>query len=172
MAYRLALLPSRHDELRIFAYSYSSVKCEDCYRSTRGPSCPSGYDHPAKAPNIPDLDSARLYTRPLFSSLAVLWLPELYAQSLAEAGSVGQQDRAPAAERTGRAVLSHRQWVMADGARGWLSRKLAEPVPKMVLGVCSVADDRFSPRPHPRPANVITSSMGRTIPIWMGAARR
>jgi hypothetical protein len=38
---------------------------------------------------------------------------------------------------------------------------------RRVLGVCSVADDRFSPRPHPRPANVITSSMGRTIPIWI-----
>lgn len=67
---------------------------------------------------LPDLaGSARLYMRMLLSFLAATFPPEALARAQENAAKLDPKDDSLAAERLRGMVLSHRDWVLANGAR-------------------------------------------------------
>ena len=70
---------------------------------------------------LPDLvDSTRLYMRLLFSFMTAAFPAEVYEGMKAAAAKLEPKDMSLAAERLRGAVLSHRDWVVADGRRAGL----------------------------------------------------
>ena len=132
VGYRLALKPPRHEELarhRVLMIdshplvptaapvrlalerladrlSRSGVKVERSHRL------------------LPDLaEAARLYMRLLLSFSAATWPAALYDELKGAAAGLPSDDRSLGAERTRGISLSHRDWVLADGARARLQHQ-------------------------------------------------
>jgi amidase len=71
-----------------------------------------------ESPLLPDFAaSSRLFMRMLLSFLAVGFTAEIYAGAVAAAANLPAEDMSLKAERLRGIALSHRDWVMADGAR-------------------------------------------------------
>jgi amidase len=85
---------------------------------------------------LPDFAaSSRLYMRMLMSFLAASFAPDLYAGAKQAAAALPESDTSLAAERLRGIALSHRDWLMADGARAGLRaqwRKLFESVDAVI----------------------------------------
>jgi amidase len=126
VGYRLALPAARHTALEKFRVLVLDTHPLIPTSSTVRTALNQFYERLAKAgtkvtresPQLPDLAaSARLYMRLLMSALSVGWPPDAYAQAQSAAASLAADDRSLAAERARGAVLSHRDWLVADGAR-------------------------------------------------------
>ncbi len=73
---------------------------------------------------LPDLaESARLYMRLLLSFSAATWPAALYDELKGLAAGLAPDDRSLGAERARGISLSHRDWVLADGARARLQQQ-------------------------------------------------
>jgi amidase len=131
IAYRLALPPSRHDDLPSFRVlvldqhpllpTASSVR--DAIDRVASRLTKAGAKVARETPLLPDLaEATRLYMRLLFSFLAANWPAELHARMRDEAAALDPADVSLAAERTRGAALSHRDWVVADRSRAQLRR--------------------------------------------------
>jgi amidase len=71
-----------------------------------------------ETPLWPDFAAAsRLFMRMLMSALSVGFPPDVYAGAVAAAADLPEQATSLQAERLRGIALSHRDWVMADGAR-------------------------------------------------------
>jgi Asp-tRNA(Asn)/Glu-tRNA(Gln) amidotransferase A subunit family amidase len=70
--------------------------------------------------------STRLYMRMLMSFLGASFTPEVYAGAQAAAAALPPADVSLGAERLRGIVLSHRDWVMADGGRARLRAQWRE----------------------------------------------
>jgi amidase len=77
-----------------------------------------------ESPLLPDLaESARVYMRLLVSVIAAFWPPDLYRQTQERANALKPDDSSLVAERVRGAVVTHRDWMAADGARAKLQQQ-------------------------------------------------
>ncbi len=80
-----------------------------------------------QSPLLPDFAaSSRLYMRMLLSFLGATFAPEIHAGALEAAAKLAPDDISLAAERLRGIALSHRDWVLADGARARLRAQWRE----------------------------------------------
>jgi amidase len=124
--YKLALPPSRHDELknfRVLLIDTDPLMPTD--RVVRGTLealatnlAKAGVKIERGSPLLPDFAaSTRLYMRMLLSFLAASFTPEDYAGAKTAAGALSPEDMSLRAERLRGIALSHRDWLMADRGR-------------------------------------------------------
>jgi amidase len=132
IAYRLALPPARHDNLKDFRVlvidkhplgpTGSVVKAALGRLSERLGRV--GVKVGRASRSLPDLaESARIYTRLLSSLWGADLPPGAYAGMRRKAAALSPRDGSLAAERTRGAVISHRDWLEADSARTQLSQR-------------------------------------------------
>lgn len=125
-AYRLALPAARHEDLMNFRVlvidTHPLIPTAASVRTALGRLADglakAGARVVRSSPLLPDLtESSRIYSLLLWSQLAAFWPPEVYARMEAAAKSLSPSDRGPETWQTRGAVLSHRDWLMANGAR-------------------------------------------------------
>jgi amidase len=101
------------------------------------------------SPLFPDFAaSTRLYMRMLMSFLAVSFTPEVYAGALAAAMALPSSDMSLGAERLRGIVLSHRDWVMADGGRARLRAQWRELFGTFDAVICPIMPTPAYPHDH------------------------
>jgi amidase len=102
-----------------------------------------------ESPLLPDFAaSSRLYMRMLVSFLAVGLPPEDYAGAQAAAAALRPDDTSLAAERLRGNVLSHRDWLIAGGARGRLRAQWRELFKSFDAVICPVMPTPAYPHDH------------------------
>lgn len=135
IAYKLALPGARHEDLRSFRVLVidthpllpTAVAVTAALDRLSERLAKAGVKVARTSPAIPDLaESARLYMRLLLSVVAARWPDDLYRQTKAAAEALKPDDKSLTAERIRGAVLSHRDWLVADGARARLQRQWRE----------------------------------------------
>jgi amidase len=98
---------------------------------------------------LPDFAaSSRLYMRMLMSFLAASFAPEVYAGAQAAAAALSPDDTSLGAERLRGIVLSHRDWVMADGGRTRLRAQWRELFKTFDAVICPVMPTPAYPHDH------------------------
>ena len=102
-----------------------------------------------ESPLLPDFAaSTRLYMRMLMSFLAASFAPEIYAGAQAGAAKLSPDDNSLAAERLRGIALSHRDWVLADGARARLRAQWRELFGTFDAVICPVMPTPAYPHDH------------------------
>jgi amidase len=156
-AYKLALPPPRHGELKDFRVllidtdpvmpTNSEVRAAiDRLAANLGK---AGVKIERESPLLPDFAaSSRLFMRMLLSFLAVSFLPEVYAGAVAAAASLPPNDMSLRAERLRGIALSHRDWVMAEGARGQLRAQWRALFKSYDAVICPVMPTPAYPHDH------------------------
>src|SRR6266436_2019834 len=98
---------------------------------------------------LPDFAaSSRLYMRMLLSFLGATFAPEIYAGALEAAAKLAPDDISLAAERLRGIALSHRDWVLADGARARLRAQWRELFATLDAVICPVMPTPAYPHDH------------------------
>jgi amidase len=160
IAYRLALPPARHEDLKSFRVLVIDTHPLLPTASTITAALDRLSERLAKAgvkvartsPAIPDLaESARLYMRLLASVLAARWPDDLYRQTKAAAEALEPGDKSLTAERIRGAVLSHRDWLAADGARARLQWQWRELFREWDVVLCPPMPTPAFPHDHSSP---------------------
>ena len=101
------------------------------------------------SPLLPDFAaSTRLYMRMLMSFLGASFPPEVYAGAKAAAATLVADDTSLAAERLRGIALSHRDWVLADGARARLRAQWRELFDSFDAVICPVMPTPAYPHDH------------------------
>jgi len=155
--YKLALPPSRHDELknfRILLIDTDAVMPTD--KAVRGTLdrlatnlTRSGVNVDRNSPLLPDFAaSTRLYMRMLMSFLSASFLPEVYADAKAAAEALSPNDNSLTAERLRGIALSHRDWLMADGGRSRLRAQWRELFKTYDVVICPIMPTPAYPHDH------------------------
>src|SRR3954454_7210858 len=156
-AYKLALPPPRHDQLKNFrvllidtdpvmppAASVRSVI--DKFSASLGK---AGIKVARESPLLPDFAaSTRLYMRMLMSFLAASFTPEVYAGAEAAAAALPASDTSLGAERLRGIALSHRDWLMADGGRSRLRAQWRELFKTYDAVICPIMPVQAYPHDH------------------------
>jgi amidase len=102
-----------------------------------------------QSPLLPDFAaSTRLYMRMLMSFLAASFPPEVYAGARGAAAALTAADTSLGAERLRGIALSHRDWVMADGARARLRAQWRELFKSFDAVICPVMPTPAYPHDH------------------------
>ncbi|MGH6737621.1 MAG: amidase family protein, partial [Bradyrhizobium sp.] len=102
-----------------------------------------------ESPLLPDFAaSTRLYMRMLMSFLAASFQPEILAGAQAAAAKLAPDDMSLRAERLRGITLSHREWVMADGARARLRAQWRELFGRFDAVICPVMPTPAYPHDH------------------------
>jgi len=126
IGYRLALPPSRHDGLKgyrvLVVDTLPLIPTANSVRTALGKLADdlgkAGAKVARESALLPDLtESSRIYTLLLWSRLAAFWPPEIYARIEVAAKALPAGANTPAAWQARGAVLSHRDWILTDGAR-------------------------------------------------------
>jgi amidase len=155
--YKLALPPSRHNELknfRILLIDTDPIMPTDqavhgtldrlATNLTR-----SGVKVDRNSPLLPDFAaSTRLYMRMLMSFLSASFLPEVYADAKAAAEALSPNDDSLTAERLRGIALSHRDWLMADGGRSRLRAQWRELFKTYDVVICPIMPTPAYPHDH------------------------
>ena len=156
-AYRLALPPPRHRELknfRILLIDSDPVMPTNAVVRTAidrlaADLGKAGVKVERESPLLPDFAaSSRLYMRMLLSFLAVGFTPEVYAGAVAAAANLPAHDMSLHAERLRGVALSHRDWVMADGARARLRAQWRALFGSFDAVICPVMPTPAYPHDH------------------------
>jgi len=126
VGYRLALPPPRHAQLKDFRV----LVIDDHPWMPTGAAVRDALEHLSQrlgavgvkigrnSALLPDLKAAgTLYMRLLMAALSERWPAEQYQQAQAAAAALAPDDNSLAAEGSRGAVLSHRDWAAASGAR-------------------------------------------------------
>jgi amidase len=104
------------------------------------------------SPLLPDFAaSSRLYMRMLISFLAASLAPEAYEGARATLAALPPDDTSLAAERLRGVVLSHRDWVIADGGRTRLRAQWRELFRSFDAVICPVMPTPAYPHVHTEP---------------------
>lgn len=156
-AYRLSLPPPRHDALKDFRVlvidSDPLLPTNTVVRSaieklasglgTAGAKISRG------SPLWPDFAAAsRLYMRMLLSFLSVTFAPEVHAGAVAAAADLPAADTSLRAERLRGIALSHRDWVMDDGARAQLRAQWRALFESFDAVICPIMPTPAFPHDH------------------------
>jgi len=146
-AYRLELPEPRHTRLadfRIVIVDTDPVMPTDStVRGTIGQLAEhlgkAGVKIESHSALLPDFaDSTRLYMRMLMSFLAASFPADVYAGAQAAAQMIPPGDTSLGAERLRGIALSHRDWVMADGARARLRAQWRELFKQYDAVICPI----------------------------------
>lgn len=160
IGYRLALPAARHDVLKNFRVlvieehpllpTASEVKRSLARLTER--LAKAGVRVGQQEPRLPNLaDSARVYMRLLLSVLAAGWPPDVYRRSQSAAEALAADDNSLSAERSRGAVLSHRDWIAADGMRSRLQRQWSEVFRDWDVVLCPPMATPAYPHDHSSP---------------------
>ncbi|WP_298873119.1 amidase [uncultured Bradyrhizobium sp.] len=156
-AYRLELPAARHGSLkdfRVLVIETDPVLPTDA--AVRG-SINALADKLAKAgvrierssPLLPDFAaSSRLYMRMLLSFLAASFSPEFYAGAVAAAAALPASNNSLQAERLRGIALSHRDWLLANGARTRLRAQWRELFRTFDAVICPIMPTPAYPHDH------------------------
>jgi amidase len=126
VGYRLALPAARHtslDKFRVLVLdAHPLIPTSNAVRAALNQLferlAKAGVALRRESPQLPDLATdARLYMRILLAALSAGLPPDAFAHAQSVAAALSADDRSLAAERARGTVLSHRDWLFADGAR-------------------------------------------------------
>jgi len=156
-AYRLALPPPRHHDLKNFRVllidsdpllpTANSVRT--AIEKLAAGLGKAGVSVARASPLLPDFAaSTRLYMRMLMSFLGAAYTPEGYAGAAAAAAKLAPDDNSLAAERLRGIAFSHRDWVMADVARARLRAQWRELFKSFDTVICPVMPTPAYPHDH------------------------
>jgi amidase len=156
-AYSLTLPPSRHDALKSFRVlvidSDPVLPTDRVVRggieTLAGNLAKAGVTVARQSPLLPDFAaSSRLYMRLLMSFLGTFFPPETYAGAKAGAAQLPPDDLSLRAERLRGIALSHRDWVMADGARAGLRAQWRHLFASFDAVICPLMPTPAYPHDH------------------------
>jgi amidase len=156
-AYKLALPPPRHNDLKDFRVLLLDtdpvMPTNAVMRATINKLAANlgnaGVTITRTSPLLPDFAaSTRLYMRMLMSFLSASLLPETYAGAQAAAAALAPDDISLAAERLRGIALSHRDWVMADSGRARLRAQWRELFKTFDAVICPVMPTPAYPHDH------------------------
>jgi amidase len=156
-AYRLSLPPSRHDALKDFRVLVidsdpvmpTNTVVRSAIEELAGGLGKAGAKIARESPLWPDFAAAsRLYMRMLMSFLSVTFQPEVYAGAVAAAADLPAADTSLRAERLRGIALSHRDWVMADGARAQLRAQWRALFESFDAVICPIMPTPAFPHDH------------------------
>jgi amidase len=157
VGYKLALPPPRHSELKSFRVLLidtdrvlpTSVSVHTAIEKLAGSLGKAGLNVARESPLLPDFAaSSRLYMRLLMSFLGAFFLPETIAGAKAGAAQLAPDNNSLAAERLRGIVLSHREWVLDDGARARLRAQWRELFRSFDAVICPIMPTPAYPHDH------------------------
>jgi amidase len=184
-AYHLALPPSRHSALndfRVLVIDSDPVMptnaivrtAIDRFAANLGK---AGAKVERSSPLLPDFAaSSRLFMRMLTSFVGATLAPEIYAGAQAGAAALAPDDISLAAERLRGIVLSHRDWLLANGGRARLRAQWRELFGSFDAVVCPVMPTPAGPHDHSLPQEARRLNIdgkdydGRDQLAWPGIA--
>jgi amidase len=156
-AYKLALPPPRHGELKNFRVLLIDTdpvlppakSVHMAIEKLAANLAKTGVTVTRASPLLPDFAaSTRLYMRMLMSFLAASFPLEDYAGAQAAAAQLAPDDKSLAAERLRGIALSHRDWLMANGARTRLRAQWRELFKTFDAVICPVMPTPAYPHDH------------------------
>jgi amidase len=101
------------------------------------------------SPLLPDFAaSSRIYMRMLMSFLGANFPPEVYQGAQTEAAKLSPDDHSLGAERLRGIVLSHREWVIAEGGRARLRAQWRELFETFDAVICPIMPTPAYPHDH------------------------
>jgi len=157
IGYRLALPPSRHNELKSFRVLLidtdpvmpTNKAVRAAIEKLAGQLGKAGVTVTRQSPLLPDFAATtRLYMRLLMSFLAGSFLPEAYAGAQASAAQLSPEDTSLGAERLRGITLSHRDWLFADGGRARLRAQWRELFKSFDAVICPIMPTPAYPHDH------------------------
>jgi amidase len=157
VGYRLALPPPRHTAFKGFRVLVLddhpllpvAADIRTAIETLAGQLNQAGATVTRESPLLPDLAaSSRLYMRLLLSFLAAVYPLELYAGIQAKGAQLDASDTSLAAERLRGALLSHRDWVVADGGRTRLRAQWRELFKSFDAVICPIMPTPAYPHDH------------------------
>jgi amidase len=157
VGYKLALPPSRHDDLRSFRVLVidsdpvlpANKEVRGAIEKLAGDLGKAGVNVARQSPLWPDFaESSRLYMRMLISFLSAFSPPELIADAQAKIATLDPNDTSLAAERLRGTMLSHRAWVLDDGARARLRAQWRELFRSFDAVICPIMPTPAYPHDH------------------------
>ncbi len=157
VGYRLALPPPRYNDLKSFRVLViesdpilpANKEIRDAIEKLADNLAKSGASVTRQSPLLPDFaESSRLYMRMLISFLGAFVPPEAVAGAEAAAAKLAPDNRSLAAERLRGMTLSHRAWVLDDGARGRLRAQWRELFKTFDAVICPVMPTPAYPHDH------------------------
>jgi amidase len=156
-AYRLALPPPRHSELKDFRVLVidtdpvmpTSTSVRGGIEKLAASLGKAGVKIERASPLLPDFAaSSRLYMRMLLSFLGAFFEPKIYAGAQAAAAQLSLDDMSLAAERLRGISLNHRDWVMAGGGRTRLRAQWRALFKNYDAVICPVMPTPAYPHDH------------------------
>jgi amidase len=157
VGYKLALPPPRHNELRSFRVLVidsdpllpANKAVREAIETLAGHLAGSGVSVARQSRLLPDFaESSRLYMRMLMSFLSAFLPPEVAAGAHASAAKLAPDNRSLSAERLRGMTLSHRAWVLDDGARAHLRAQWRELFKTFDAVICPVMPTPAYPHDH------------------------
>jgi amidase len=157
VGYKLALPPPRHQELGSFRVLVidsdpilpANKDVREAIETLAGSLAKAGVRVTRQSPLWPDFaESSRLYMRMLMSFLAAFLPPEAVAGAQAAIAKLSPDDRSLAAERLRGTLLSHRAWVLDDGARARLRAQWRELFKSFDAVICPIMPTPAYPHDH------------------------
>jgi amidase len=157
VGYRLALPSPRHTKLKDFrllvidsdAILPANKEIRAAIDKLAGNLAKSGVSVTRQSPLWPDFaESSRLYMRMLTSFLGAFSAPETIADAQTAFASLAPENKSLAAERLRGTVLSHRAWVLDDGARGRLRAQWRELFRSFDAVICPIMPTPAYPHDH------------------------
>jgi len=185
LAYRLALPPPRHQDLKSFRVlildTHPLIPTANDVRSALATLAASleklGVKTGRDSALLPDLvESAKLYTRLLTSIFGVLLPLDQYLAVGKAAAALPASEDGLAAWRTRGTVLSHRDWILADVARLRLRRQWRELFREWDVVLCPPMPTVAFPHDHtPEQKDRRIAINGQSYPyldqiVWPGLA--
>ena len=156
-AYKLSLPPPRHSELRNFRVLLvdtdpvmpPDAEVRSAIHRLAANLGKAGVKVERESRLLPDFaSSSRLYMRMLLSFLAAGFAPEAYAGTLAAAANLPANDMSLRAERLRGIALSHRDWVLGEGARAHLRAQWRALFKSFDAVICPVMPTPAYPHDH------------------------
>jgi len=157
VGYRLALPPPRHNQLKSFRVLVIdsdpilpvNKEIRDAIEKLAGSLARSGVSVSRQSPLLPNFaETSRLYMRMLMSFLGAFLAPDVIAGAQERAAKLTPEDRSLAAERLRGMTLSHRAWLLDDGARARLRAQWRELFKNFDAVICPVMPTPAFPHDH------------------------
>ena len=157
VAYKLALPPPRHSELKDFRVLVidsdpvlpTNKEVRGSIEKLAGDLGKAGVKVTRGSPLWPDFaESSRLYMRMLMSFLGTFFPPDVIAGAQAAAAQLPAGANSLAAERLRGMTQSHRGWVLDEGARAWLRSRWRNLFGTFDAVICPIMPTPAYPHDH------------------------